>query len=1038
MKRLFLFLLALTATYLHAQIVHEFSNTPLTEALRTIEQSQTEYTISILSDGLENIAVTANVDEKDALAAVRKICKNLDAKVKVQDKDIYVQAKNASQRMLVLEGLVQDIRGHHDIIGATVQLLALDSSVVEQTEAHRKFYGAADNKFMWETSEFSFSVPSEPAKYIFRITHEGFKTAYVDYTIEHVGKREYSKALPPFYLVPEIPSKMMQELTVTASRVKFYYKGDTIIYNADAFVLAEGSMLDALLQQLPGIEMKSDGRIYHNGKFVNDLLLNGKEFFSKDRRLMLENLPAYTVKDIAVYDKQTEENEWLGIKDRASQRYVIDVRLKKEYMIGWIANLEAGGGTSERYLARLFAMRHTDFSRIAIIANANNLDDSSRPGSNDNWQRGTTTDLRRTERADIDFYVGDRNKRWNTRGNASINYQTTKGDIHTVQQNYLPTGDIYDYRFDENKNEDLRVSANQSFSFSTKSVSWSFSYNLNYHLFNHASGMASATFSAPIAGVSRQLLDDIYSPTSLRVNLRDTLINRVLQKGMGDGYAVNGSFNTSAVIKIPNSNESIRLGATIDYADRNEHSFDSQSVNYGYQQQPALYHHQYRNNHPMRDGGFNVRASYTIPLGEGWRQLMTTYTFKHQHQHSNSSLFLLHQLDSVLTDINQLPSVSEYQQVFDKDNSYTSRHTNNSHKLFLNLGYQFNKGSYGYVWTLFDGHITLNQEHMDYLRGKIDTTLNRTGLSMNMGSMTALNLNGGHQVSLNLGLDRTLPSLEQRIDMRDDSDPMNIRLGNPQLRATLTPSIKLNATYRSKLTLHRFSWEYRTIYNAIAMGYVYDTHTGVRTYRPENVNGNWNTTGEYTFHKDFGVAKKQNLDIPLSATYSQNVDLVGVDGAISPSLSRVHRLAISVAPSFKADFGKQHFEITCQPTWERLTSERTDFTDFSALTSRTTLSATLKLPWQIDLNTDFSLYTRSGYADVRLNTTDWVWNARLSRPFFKGSLLVMFDGFDILGQLSNVTRTINAQGRTETFTSVMPRYALLHVVYRFNKEPRKR
>jgi hypothetical protein len=152
----------------------------------------------------------------------------------------------------------------------------------------------------------------------------------------------------------------------------------------------------------------------------------------------------------------------------------------------------------------------------------------------------------------------------------------------------------------------------------------------------------------------------------------------------------------------------------------------------------------------------------------------------------------------------------------------------------------------------------------------------------------------------------------------------------------------------------------------------------------------------------------------------------------------VHRLAISVAPSFKADFGKQHFEITCQPTWERLTSERTDFTDFSALTSRTTLSATLKLPWQIDLNTDFSLYTRSGYADVRLNTTDWVWNARLSRPFFKGSLLVMFDGFDILGQLSNVTRTINAQGRTETFTSVMPRYALLHVVYRFNKEPRKR
>ena len=84
----------------------------------------------------------------------------------------------------------------------------------------------------------------------------------------------------------------MDEVVVTASKVKFYYKGDTLVYNADAFVLAEGSMLDALIKQLPGVELKSDGRIYHEGKFVDDLLLNGKKLFSHDRRLLLENLPA--------------------------------------------------------------------------------------------------------------------------------------------------------------------------------------------------------------------------------------------------------------------------------------------------------------------------------------------------------------------------------------------------------------------------------------------------------------------------------------------------------------------------------------------------------------------------------------------------------------------------------------------------------------------------------------------------------------------------------------------------------------------------
>ena len=137
---------------------------------------------------------------------------------------------------------------------------------------------------------------------------------------------------------------MLQEVTVTASRVRFYYKGDTIVYNADEFKLADGSMLDALLKQVPGMELREDGRIYHNGQFVDDLLLDGKDLFMGDRKLMLENLPAYTVKSIAVYDKQSKENEWLGRKDESTQHHVIDVRLKKEYKATWIANVEAGTG----------------------------------------------------------------------------------------------------------------------------------------------------------------------------------------------------------------------------------------------------------------------------------------------------------------------------------------------------------------------------------------------------------------------------------------------------------------------------------------------------------------------------------------------------------------------------------------------------------------------------------------------------------------------------------------------------------------------
>ena len=1048
----------------------------LLTVLRNIERSQSEYTIDIISDGLEELkAPTTKADGLDAVKAVMRACKRLPVKVKVHGKHIYVQHEGMKvERKLKLQGVVQDIRAHKDLIGATVVLMRPDSTVIEQKEAYQKWHAEG---FSWETSEFSFSVPAKPAKYLFRISHVGYQTTFVEYSIDKIGRREHERGLPPFYLAPQAGT--MKEVTITASKVKFYYKGDTLIYNADAFILAEGSMLDALIKQLPGMEMKSDGRIYHEGKFVDDLLLNGKEFFRHDRKLMLENLPAYTVKDVAVYDKQTAENEWLGIKDEHTQRHVIDVRLKKEYMVGWLVNVEAGGGTEDRYLARLFAMRHSDFSRIAIVANANNLDDDSRPGEGDNWQRGKTNDLRRTERADIGGFVSERNKRWETSGNVSINHQRTEGASRTVRQNYLSSGDTYDHSFTSRTGEDLRLGGWLSFYRNFKNVRWHIDPSLNYHHFNNSSDLASATFNAPVADVSRQLLNDLFSPNASRINLRDTLVNRILRQGSGRGHTWDGTLHTGATIKIPHSNENLRLGAGINLIGSEERMFDRQEVRIAdHQYSPdspdssSSFHH-LRDNHPTRDGKAYFNLGYNIPLGEGWRAIHATYSFEHLWQHHRSTLYLLEEQDppltlpcreGVVTFENKgllpsthttplptregqgggslLPSLTDYYQVMDRANSFDSRMRENSHRLDINLGYKFNKARYGQIWTLLNGNITLHQQHLDYQRGSIDTTLCRTAVSITMDDNTYLDFKSG-QIGMTMGIRQVLPALEQRIDLRDDTDPMNVRLGNTRLHPSVTPDFGVSGSYRFKRGYHYMEWHQQRTFNAIAMGYTYDTRTGARTYRPENVNGNYTTDAGYTFHCALDSAKKLNLDLPFHVTHSQNVDLVGTttnDAAMSsnPQHSKVKRLAISLLPSFKADIGRHHFELVCQPVWERLSSDRPDFQDFSAFTCCTSLSAILKLPWKLDLSTDLNLYTRTGYADASLNTNDFVWNARLSRPFFKGKFLVLIDGFDILGQLSNITRVMNAQGRTETYTNVMPRYVLLHAVWRFNKQPKKK
>ncbi len=1031
-------------------LAQQGKSTSLLPALQSISRSQKEYTIDILSDGLGDLRTKAHVAGLPAPEAVKRLCQGLPVKVKVNGRKITVQYdKRREVRKLKLNGNVQDVRAHRDLIGATVEMLDADSTVLQQAVAKHHYWGSSgDGKvYEWETSEFSFTVPAVPAKYIFRISYVGHRTTYVDYKLERIGRREHERALPPLYLAPV--STMLPEVPVTASRVKFYYKGDTIIYNADAFILAEGSMLDALIGQLPGVELKRDGRIYHEGKFVDDLLLNGKQFFSKDRKLMLENLPAYTVKEIAIYDKQTDENEWLGIKDRQTQHHVIDVRLKKEFMIGWIANAEAGasptGGGSEgaRYLARLFAMRHSDFSRLAIVANANNLDDDSQPGESGGWQRAGNA-LRRTERADLSFLVSERNKRWEYHGDASVNHQRTEGETRTVRQNFLPSGDLYDHCFSNSRNEDLRLSSYHDFYRNHKSVRWHISPNLKYHHFNHSSDFASATFNAPVADVSRRLLDELFSPNASRVNLRDTLVNRILQQGLGRGHALEGTFNTGATIKIPHSNENLRLGATISYSDRDEHLFNRQTVDYGASSsQPPTHQHHFTDNHPDRNGTIQATAGYNIPLGEGWRSIHATYYFTHNWRHRRSSLYLLDRLSEEPSAVDDLPSMTEYQQVMDSTNTFDSRLRENSHRLDLNLGYKFNKAKYGQIWTLLNGNVTLHQQHLDYQRGSIDTTLCRTAVSITMDDNTYLDIEGGHQIGMTMGIRQALPALEQRIDLRDDTDPMNIRLGNTRLHPSVTPDFGVNGVYRFKRGYHYMEWHQKRTFNAIAMGCTYDVRTGARTYRPENVNGNYTTDAGYTFHCALDSANKLILDLPFHVTHSQSVDLVGTaagDAAMStgPQRSKVRRLTLSLLPSFKADIGRHHFDLVCQPVWERLCSDRPDFQDFSAFTCRTSLAAILKLPWKLDLSTDLTLYSRTGYADKLLNTNDLVWNARLSRPFFKGKLLVLFDGFDLLGQLSNVTRTLNAQGRTETWTNVMPRYALLHVVYRLSKQPKKK
>lgn len=214
----------------------------------------------------------------------------------------------------------------------TVSLLRPDSTVVMTT----KSYEHTDRGNGTIRTFFQFDVPQQPdGHFLVRLEAKGYETVYkatklawksktIEVSLWNVPMRRTSRTTDEVQL---------NEVTVTATKVKFYTNGDTLVYNADAFQLQEGSMLDALVAQLPGAELKPDGRIMVNGKFVESLLLNGRDFFKGDNTVLLDNLPAYMVQQVKVYTEESETSKLLGRKVDDG-RFVMDVRLKRQYAIG--------------------------------------------------------------------------------------------------------------------------------------------------------------------------------------------------------------------------------------------------------------------------------------------------------------------------------------------------------------------------------------------------------------------------------------------------------------------------------------------------------------------------------------------------------------------------------------------------------------------------------------------------------------------------------------------------------------------------------
>ena len=896
----------------------------------------------------------------------------------------------------VVGRVVDNITGD-GIVGAQVVLLREDGSQVGTT--------ATDSSEYWNRNGlYRLKLPGK-GRYVVRASCVGYAEDSVRVALHSL--RETDIAAEDIRM-PHA-DRVLREVTVRATKVKMVTHGDTLIYNADAFNLAEGSMLDALVSRLPGCQLTKDGRIYVNGKYVESLLVNGQDFFSGNPKLALENLPAYTVSRIKVFDRAGANSTMMG-RDMHDKQYVMDVRLKKEYSVGYLGNVEAGIGTDRRYLSRGFGMRFTPVSRLLAFANVNNVnnEDAANPLMDGDWDSGEAPQgLLSSKQVGVTYLhtLGNEASYFGT--NNLLKHTDADNQTTTNSQTFLNGGDRY--------SNITAWGRDKRTSFLTKEVLKMLrrGWNTENILFLHYDRAKS------------------WNKTDGETLLGSQLLNGLLTQGRQDNTQWNLAYDMNTNIRLYADMLRVKLSGSYDHLDAK--SFDACHYHYYNGTTTADYRDNYR---PMtrENAAMGIDLSYLYSLGK--TDLRLGYSFNHEYHNTNNPLFRLDRIvgaDSARYDV--LPSTElALNEALDTKNSYQSRDYANEHVAYI---------VFNHSWPSFRGDLSVHlpvafsKRWLHYDRtGHQDISRNRVFFNPKM----TFEWGRKWRWSLGASMSSSMPDLVSMVDYEDNADPLHIHRGNRALkdlhRYDLSWATRHGGAHQS---LFNVQWDFHLTDNAVAWALSFDEASGVSTVQPVSVNGNWRTEASVGYSRTLDKAGRWNIDNQLSAGYNHNIDMATISGAPSNTRSVVgnwqagDNIKLTWRPSdgYELSFhgGGNYFYIH---------SDRPDFSDIHAGDYSVGLNAFVSLPWHFQLSTDMTMRARRGYQQREMNTTDWVWNAELTRTFAKGRLVAKLRGADILRQLSATSYAVNAQGRTETWHNSIPRYAMLSLAWRFNVNPKKK
>lgn len=918
-----------------------------------------------------------------------------------------------------------------------------------------------DDPVSFATVSVTLKGSDTPAKYT--ITNEkgvasldGLKNGTYTFAAELMGYQKYTKeitikdgniALGTVKM--DVDQETLDAANVSAIGNPVVIKKDTIEYTAAAFKTTENDVLEDLLKKLPGVEV-DNGTVTVNGQTVTRVYIDGKTFFMDDPQLATKNIPAKIINKVKVVQKKSEQAEFTGIDD-GQEETVLDLSVQQGMMNGLMGNLQAGLGhdlpkpedktaynDDYRFNSQLFLGNFTGSNQISIIGNANNANNRGfgdrmggmMGGGGFGGGGGITTSYMAGVNLGKNFF----DDRMETTADYMFSGSNNESSSDTYNESVIKGAD---YRLAQNSNSvsnrnsyDNRVGLRIEHEFS-KSANIIFEPQISYGWGDNSSMQLTNTSHLYNTG-SSILTNDGFSSNS----------------GQSKNMNASGMLMYRQRLGLPG--RTLTSTVRFNYSNTDNDGFvQSLTNNYGLKNSQSITNQ--RTEQMNHNSSVNANVTYTEPMGNFF-YIEANYQYQWNKQVSEKNAFNSGAVDIFdATHLNYNP-IGE---VFDEDYSNNIINESKTHNIGANMLYQSDKLR-AQVGATLRPQTTHNRT--DRASYKIDTTF--TVINWSPNAMVMWEANDYLNLRFFYRGNSSQPSVSQLMPVPDNSNPMNISLGNPSLAPYFSHNVngEFRYTNRQKFSSLNVRFNAGMVQNPI-------------------VNANWVGTNNVRFSMPFNGHNSSNANMNVTANFPifvQNLTLsttTSVSG--NQSYSYQGGNSIDVSKYYKdgnmSDFNYALFlsdysdinnskdflvgKTQTMNASERLNLQfRTDDIEIrvggstnvskswistnaveTPYTWRNAVNASFTWTWDLtgmSVRTDANYNWYNNYStDVKPET---IINAEITKMVFKQRATIAVRGSDLLAQSKSFSYSVDADGNIRESTSqILGRYIIFSFTYRF-------